>query len=103
MIPAPLPQNEAGRRAALASYDTTDSIRAFAQERGIALVVDAAPCALLADAAGIIQVLVNLLSNAIKFSPAGSLVEADVRRIAQRSVSSTSACAGRPDQTVRTP
>ena len=45
-------------------------MRAFAHERGVRIVVEAAPgLVAVADRRRLVQVLLNLLSNAIKFSP----------------------------------
>jgi len=48
-----------------------ESVRAFADEKGISLASRPTEAWAWADADRIVQVLVNLLSNAIKFSPAG--------------------------------
>ena len=57
-----------------------ESVRAFAAQSAVEIVVTASDDALRADADRIVQVLVNLLSNAIKFSPRDSSVRLTARR-----------------------
>ncbi|MFN3926331.1 MAG: PAS domain S-box protein [Pseudanabaenaceae cyanobacterium] len=51
-----------------------EAMTALAEQQGIELVHEAMPCAVVASADGLIQVLTNLLGNAIKFSPPHSKV-----------------------------
>jgi PAS domain S-box-containing protein len=51
-----------------------ESVRAVAEQRGIALDAQPTKGRVLGDADRLVQVLVNLLSNAVKFSPQGSAV-----------------------------
>lgn len=60
--------------------NATDSVRAFAAERGVTLQTLDANDYVFADPARIEQVLINLISNAVKFSPEGSSVELTVAK-----------------------
>jgi len=57
-------------------HDTVDSVRALADERGVALVVSMSedmPEFIISDTRKLEQILVNLLSNAIKFTEEGHI------------------------------
>jgi signal transduction histidine kinase len=56
-----------------------DSVRYYAQQHEVKLVVTATDVALDADARRLEQVMVNLLSNAIKFSTKGNAVSLDAK------------------------
>ncbi len=71
--------NVADTDAATIVHSAAESVRAFASQSAVEIIVGASDLALRADADRIVQVLVNLLSNAIKFSPRGSSVSLTVR------------------------
>jgi signal transduction histidine kinase len=74
----PLPQASVDL-AALAD-DAVDFYVAAAEERGMSLVLDAAPCAVRGDRDLLLQALTNLLDNALKFGGPGQHVAVSVRR-----------------------
>jgi PAS domain S-box-containing protein len=59
-------------------YECARLVEVLAQERGIALEVEAGPCAVRADRTRVKQALVNLLSNAIKYNHRGGSVRLDL-------------------------
>ncbi len=56
-----------------------EAVRAFADQGGIAVVIEPTDSRAHADGDRAVQVLVNLLSNAIKFSPRGATVDVSAR------------------------
>jgi signal transduction histidine kinase len=60
--------------------DTVATFRPMAEEKGIALEVEAGPVTVLGDPEGLADLVSNLLSNAIKYTPAGGQVEVQLRR-----------------------
>lgn len=56
------------------SERSLDSVRTFAEDRGIKLASKSEDAVFVADGDRLVQVLVNLLSNAVKFSPKGETV-----------------------------
>lgn len=57
-----------------------ESVRAFAEQSGVAVEVSRLAATVVADSDRMVQVLVNLLSNAVKFSNRGSAIQIDALR-----------------------